>query len=286
MKFINKNEIDDIKGFVEFLKKSKKDFTVSQTGYSLTVDFKGQQFMYIDKITGGKCFASYNMIKRDILNSPVVIDNVPRSTVRYYGVNQFIKNRRQLPDEVLNIDINSAYLTVLFNAGIITQPTYEYVMKSGKNNRLKSVGMLATKRNVLTYKNGEMVNHAVITDSHLRNYFFYCCYEVGEIMNKIAGLLEKKFLFFWVDGIYCTPDTDSKQIVDALTERGFTSKVKHLNACNFKTENDNLYFDYIDTDTLKRKTFCLPFENEENNENIRQFVSILTKEQLTRFNSI
>lgn len=286
MKFINKNNPDDIKGFIQLLKDTKKDFTVSQTSYSLAVDFKGQQFMYMDKLTSGNCFMSYNAIKRDIFNSDVIIDKIPRLSIRYYGVNEFFRKKKELPTEVVNIDINSAYLTVLLNAGMITYQTYERVTRSGKMNRLKSVGMLATKKHVLHYEGGKLVNQTVKTDEYYRNYFFYCCYVVGETMNKIAGLLGEQFLFFWVDGIYCTPDTDPNYVKQLLTDAGFTSKSSYLTNCNFLTQNENVYFDYLCTETNKRKTFCLPLENEENIENIKQFIKILSNEQLTKFNNL
>jgi len=51
-------------------------------------------------------------------------------------------------DVIFNIDIKSAYATILKNDGLITQKTFDFINRLPKQERLTAVGMLAGKKNI------------------------------------------------------------------------------------------------------------------------------------------
>lgn len=286
MKIIAKNDYQEMKTFISMLRNQKKDFEIHQTSHSTTILFKGNSYLFVNKIASNMTFSAFNMIKKDIVKSGIEIDHIPRFDIRYYSINEFLRSQQQIPDQCYLIDINSAYLTCLLNAGMVTKETFERVSHYGKEVRLKSVGMLATNKNILKYKEGKLVSHDLQSDSHLRNYFFYCCYQTGQVMNSIADELGNDFLFYWVDGIFIRSKSKVEFVKSKLSEFGFNSKVKTLKDVNFKNIGENMHFIYTDELKNKRKKYVIPYFNEENARNFKDFINSLSKERLAKFESI
>lgn len=278
MKVIAKNDVQQMRGFVNMLRTQKRDFQIVQTSYTTTVRYKDIDYLFTNKVGSTMTFSAFNRIKSDIIKSGIVIDKIPRLDIRYFGVNEFLKSKKELPDDVYCIDINSAYLTTLLNTGLITEETFLRVCKYGKEVRLKSVGMLATSKNVMTYTSGKLSDHTIQTDPYLRNYFFFCCYQVGEVMNNIADKLAEDFLFYWVDGIYVRGKEQAETVRKLLTLSGYQSKVKKLTDCQFYTENGNFLFSYRDDLHDKVKRYNVPFDDEENRRRMKSFLLTLKTE--------
>ena len=286
MKIIAKNDYNEMKKFISMLKKNKRDFEIHQTSHSTTIEYKGNSMLYVNKIASNMTFHAFNMIKADIVKSGIVIDRIPKLEIRYYSINDFLKSQSELPSECYLIDINSAYLTCLLTTGIITKETFERVSKYGKDVRLKSVGMLATNKNILQYKEGKLIGHSVKNDPFLRNYFFFCCHRTGDVMNQIADQLGNDFLFYWVDGIFIRSKSQVKFVQDKLMEYGFHSKVKSIKQVRFENKDENMYFSYLDELKNKRIRYIIPYHNEENQRKFNDFIKSLSKESLAKFESI
>lgn len=286
MKIIAKNDYNEMKQFINMLRNQKRDFEIHQTSHSTTINFKGNSFLFVNKISSNMTFSAFNMIKKDIVKSGIEIDRIPRFDIRYFSINEFLRSQSELPGECYLIDINSAYLTCLLNAQMITKETFERVSHWGKEVRLKSVGMLATNKNILKYKEGKLVGHEIKSDEYLRNYFFYCCYQTGEVMNKIADELGDEFLFYWVDGIFIKSKDKVKVVQSLLNAHGFHSKTKSLKEVRFKNEKDNMHFSYLDELRNKRKKYVIPYFDEENSRNFKDFINSLSKERQEKFHQI
>lgn len=278
MKIIVKNDNDQMIKFIDMLKSQKKDFDFIQTSHSASIKFKGLEYLFTEKITKSITFSAFKSIKSDIIKSGIVIDFIPRIDVTYFSVNEWLKSKKETPDDCYCIDINSAYLTTLLINGMITEETFQRVTHYGKEVRLKSVGMLATNKNIFEYKEGKLVSHRMENDKYLRNYFFFCCHEVGKVMNEIAGRLQDDFLFFWVDGIYVRKKERAEEVRKLLSEHGYTSKVKHLIDVNFYSEKECLFFSYKEELRGKVKRFKVPYDDEDNRRKFKEFLLTLKKE--------
>lgn len=267
-----------VHGFIKWLNTRKESFSIHSTGYTKTIIWKGDKFTFLDNASRNTfVFPCFNKIKSDIKKSNVIIDKVPRFNIEYFGANDFLKRiKGDYSTEVINIDLCSAYLTTLLNAKLITEDTFNYVAGADKATRLKAVGMLATNKVIFNFENGKLKSHSFACDEVMRNYFFYCCYEVGQVMRQVADIAGQNFYFFWVDGIYLSGDFDEKLITTVCEEKGYKVKTKRLENCTFANQEKSLHFSYFDEKAFK--VFNVPFYDSEERKKIDYFLNYIKNE--------
>ena len=273
----------DFVGFIDYLKGENKTFELHSTGYTKTVITGNRKFTYLTTEGSKMVFPCYAKIKKDINATNIFVDEIPRRAIQYYDCLDYFKR----PDstdiigcDVLNIDISSAYLTVLLNTGLITQETYDYVQAAPKLVRLKSVGMLATSKSIYRFENGTIINPdtpEIICNEEFRNIFFFCCYSIGEVMGKIAAAYGPDFLFFWVDGIYIRASASADKAESIMTEHGFKFKTVLLNNCNFEVRKSYVTFAYQEPEKEKFKTFSIPIQDRSLKSDLDRFIKDLLK---------
>ena len=250
--------------FIKNLKNTKQNFTLKLTNYSTTVLLGEKRFIFTSEIMKKKTFICFNKIRADIKNSNFVFTDKLRNKLFYYSMNERIMKNKKFTSfsGVINIDINSAYLTVLKNNGIITKKTFNYIQKCSKSERLKSVGMLATQSIIYEFKEGKENTVFLKSDENLRNIFFLCCYEIDQLLFKLESKLNKNFLFFWFDGIYFRGDENKiKQLQQIIKNEGFESKVDFYNWVTFQREKNNIISLKLDKNG-KIKNFNIPLKKD------------------------
>lgn len=153
-------------------------------------------------------FAAYDKIKSDLKDLPIPVDI---RYIKYYQTN--FKHEKLYADKIYQIDIKSCYASILRNSELITPETFEYIAALSKENRLASIGMLASKKNIFEFdETGNVKEHTVIK-SEYSDYFFYCVQETYRIMDECKYILGDDFLFIWVDAIYFSGNVEKAQSV-------------------------------------------------------------------------
>lgn len=240
------------RAYIEFLKHNRIPFEVSISNYTVRVKSKYNQATYLASFRSKQCFAAFAKIKSDVRKREV--PKIRKSELRYYEHN-FISSCN-FP-AITNIDLKSAYASVLMNDGYITKQTYDYCAKLSKMDRLASVGMLAGRKHIVKYdKSGRAYSHDFKV-AETENFFFYCVKKVHEIMNTIRYLSGDKFLFSWVDGVYILEDPETeKTIAEYLKSIGYNFSIDRL------TDFDVKYLQSKITITFKKggelKEFNIP----------------------------
>lgn len=277
MRHRNKIILKDFRGFVSYLQSIGADFTVTSTGYTKTIKHDGQTFNFVETVISENIFSCTNKIKSDIQKSGVVIDAVPMFDVRYYSIGKYLQRKNvELPDTLYNVDIKSAYLTTLKRYAMITSETFDFVQSRGKATRLKAVGMLATNKMIFTYEAGRLKTFHTERNNQMANYFFFCCYTVGQLMSQLAAQLGDAFLFFWVDGIYISDKSKVEGVMKFLSDEGYQTKAETLEECHLETVGKHLQFSYKNGDI--RKVFSIPVEDEVNKINLKNYLTSLQHE--------
>ena len=251
----------DVNILLDEFKENEKDFTLKRTGYTVTLDSKRVKYLITSTIGGGELFKAANKIKKDVKNSNFIIDIAPKNTIFYYSVNKSIQTGTTIYDKLYNIDITSAYATVLLNNNIITKETYNYLRTISKPNRLKAVGMLATQTAIYEFINGMPISFKIKSIPDQRNIFLFCCYEIGRIMDEISIAIGKDFIFYWVDGIYFKNEKNKEIIQNILNNYNYKHTFEQLN--NFEIINKLNYIDINFDRKEKRKKFCVPKNNHD-----------------------
>jgi len=206
---------------------------------------------YVQTMQTNRTFACFAKLKSNLKDKP--IPDIDNSMVSYF-VHNFKKPI--YVDYVTNIDIKSAYATILFNDDLITKETYEYICKSKKKERLASVGMLASRKKIFAFKTGAVIDEKEII-SEKSGFFFYCVKRTAEHMAEIQRICGKDYLYTWVDGIYYLPNTNTDFLCETyLHESGFNYKLNQLTEFEVQFKIDCILVTFKQDG--KRKLFNLP----------------------------
>ena len=246
---------------IEQAKAAKMGYTLKSSTYTLEIITPFSDFYFMQDKMNPRCFGAASGIKKDI-NSyleqlkafgepPPIIDR----RVNYY---QFA-----LPDRlkktgqtIYNIDIKSAYASVLKRHELITEKTALNLASLPKKDRLASVGMLASNKHCYSFApDNELVGIEYI-EGELSDYFYFCIRHTQRLMDNIREILGNDFLFYWVDGIYFEDIRHRGKIEEYLKEEGYRNSFDILD--NFHAFENNKQFTIYFSKEGKPKLFKVP----------------------------
>ncbi len=237
--------LGDVLQHVERIVKAASEATVTRTGYTVTVETPGRRYLFADKATTMRCFGAAAKLKGDVLASTFDPGNYRPKSVKYHDFADGIA------PECWCVDIRSAYPTALLKLGAITMPTYKALSALDKLDRLKAVGMLASRKFVQRFERGALVSMNV-EEAPTAPYFYAACHEVGEVMTAVKHSTPG-FLLFWVDGVFIdTPDP--APVADTLAAMGYATSVERVTG--MRRSLDGRYLHY--TKGNERTYLCLP----------------------------
>jgi hypothetical protein len=257
---LNKYELntENINACVDWAKISGYDFELILSNYTAKIDCKQNAALNIQFIKEEKpfyFFAMFKELKKQVetylLNNTILLPN----EVRYYDV---IQKKDFYKKEIFNIDLSSAYINVLFNEKIIDKELFNKLEKLPKLDRLGVVGMLASKKNVYYYKNGELQDVEIIENKILSDVFYFCVVKTFLIMQDLKNIIYSSFIFSWVDGIYFDDKTKIKQCEDYLIKNNYPYKIENLNNFIYTRVDENAVIEYLKEGKTKR--FSLPIQ--------------------------
>lgn len=187
-----------VRAYIRLHKHLAIPFTLTMSSYTtrITSNYCDEHFM--KTVQSKRMFAAFAKLKSEVTKKEVEKIN-PRG-LQYFSNAPFKTDF--YADKIYNLDIKSAYASILYRDGYISRKTFKYLQTLPKMERLAAVGMLAGKKTVYRVDLfGEVVSHEKII-SETSDYFFYCVKRTSEIVNEVSRLLGDAFLFSWVDGVY------------------------------------------------------------------------------------
>jgi len=235
-----------VNAYQELHKQMKIPYTLTISNYTTRIKSLAYDIHFMKHEQSNRCFAAFNMVKNDVIKKPM--PNLSINGLTYFT--EAFMPHDFYSDVIFNFDIKSAYATVLFNEGFITEKTFNYINALPKQERLTAIGMLAGKKNVFHIdKYGEIESEKTII-SETANYFFYCVKRVYEIIQGAARLLGNGFLFSWVDGIYFLENPDSAEntakiiIEHYFKEKNFKVTFEKINGFSVQVRKDYYHCSY------------------------------------------
>jgi hypothetical protein len=222
---------DSVNDFIELLVKQKSDFQLRCSNYTMQVVVADSKYNYIKEEQSNAAFAAFSKLKHDL-------GTKKRPNIQAGDVSYFIHNFKEplFIERVINIDLKSAYANILFNDGLISKPTATYLKGLKKKDRLAAVGMLASKKEVYDFENGEP-GKMYEERSDFSPFFFYAVKRTSEIMGELKKICGNSYLFTWVDGIYFLPDPGVKEKCQA-----FLKGINFPSSCEYLKEFDVNFF--------------------------------------------
>lgn len=235
---------------------SNVDYVLKHGTYTTSIEHSMGTIKLMLNNFHNRVFCASQMVKKDCKNS-VNGQEIMNSTFqkKNYDSHPLIDNIKY--DSCLNIDLSSAYAYCLFNSGLITQKTFNYLLKLRKMERLTSVGMLATSHVKYFYSGGKCVDFKPYREPTAQ-IFFFLIDEINYLMQDIKWILGNDFIFYWVDGVFMKPTTPKKKI-DAVENLliNLKYKYKYEKVENFSVQRiqDKVVIDMIKNDETKRYEF-------------------------------
>lgn len=241
-----------VNAYIDFHEKMKLPYTITISNYTTRIESNLHDIYFMKREQSNRVFAAFSKVKSDCKkkNCPPI----DRDNLQYYS-SSFSKPEFHA-ERVYNIDIKSAYASILFNDGFISKETYKYVCSLKKMDRLAAIGMLAGKKNIFEVdENGDIVSEKTVI-SETVDYFFYCVKKTAEIMNECIKHLGSAFLFSWVDGIYFLQEESSgikagQIITDYLNEINLKCTFEVLDNFNVALKKDHFNCTYYKEGKLK-----------------------------------
>jgi hypothetical protein len=208
------------------ISKNEGKYYLEQTTYTDTIiDQNQNKIIVAPNFTANNTFIASKKIISDYEKSGIYLENIPQSVIRYYNLN----NNEFFFERAILIDINAAYPTALKNTGIISEETFNFLMRLKKIQRLKAIGMLASSKFVYEFEKGELISTRKTDRNKYADIYFYASYEIGEILQKCSVLNKNDFLFYWFDGIYIKPNwIYAAEIMQLLKENNFEFSVSWI----------------------------------------------------------
>jgi hypothetical protein len=203
--------------YIDLHKDLNINFELTLSTYTARIKSNYCDIHFMKSEQPNRVFAAYNKVKNDVVKKP--IKKINAAKLKYFSCG--MKNEDFYSDVIYNIDIKSAYASILFNDRMISEETYNYLKKLPKMERLACVGMLAGKKNVFQMSStGEVISETTII-SPTSDYFFYCVKRTAQIIDKAAKHLGAAFLFSWVDGIYFLQNEKASKTAGRILQEYF-----------------------------------------------------------------
>lgn len=253
-KFSFQLSAQSVKNWVEICEDTGQDFEIIVSNYTTSIKHPDYEIKFLKHLQSNQVFAAAAKLKSDLKNKE--IPNIDMEKNRYFHTN--IKNDFYA-DRIYNIDIKSAYATILFNSGYISKDTFNYISRLQKNDRLACLGMLASKK-IHFIQRGRKVLKTWEEINPLSNYFFYCVQKTEFIIQElITQIFRDDFIFSWVDGIYFSSKFELSEVAAWYLKENHGLDSKSQILTDFEAEQKKLHYKISFTDEKEcLKTFCIP----------------------------
>ena len=156
-----------------------------------------------------------------------LIDEVKSSGVQY-------GRAKDITGDVVCVDVRSAYITAALHIGALSDGMYRMLRGCSKKTRLAAIGTLASKRNVITYVNGERVDFAVVEDLELTVVYKRIIDRLNLDVRAVSTSIGNDFIAYWVDNFYCIRGSEIKS-QDYFRQLGYETKITEGMSCGMKS---------------------------------------------------
>jgi hypothetical protein len=211
-----------------------------------------------------RTFAAFSKLKSNVTKKPM--PDISREQLHY-----FLHNFKEdlFVGDVINIDLKSAYATILYKDGLISKDCFEYVCGCTKQERLACVGMLASRKKHFDFDHTGCVREGGFEEvvSPTSNFFFHAVKRTFDIMTTLKALSGEDYLFTWVDGIYLWPNEQTvARCAEYLDSIGFNYTIDHLRDFEVVVNEKRAKINFLKQDKKGNwtpKPFTLPSINTE-----------------------
>lgn len=246
-----------IRVLTQKLNEDKETYSMTLTNYTCLIEAPDYCYYFLKHLQKPSVFTVTKLLKRYMDSSlDNDIQDIDRNSMKYYSAK--VVTKPLYKHKAYNIDINAAYPTCLYNAKLIDFKMYQRLMSLNKDERLASIGMMASRKRKFNFVDGEVESYED-TESPYSKYFFYCVQTIAEIIWKCEVIAGNNFVYSWVDGLYTTDKKSAEQCRKLIAEFGYKSTVAELTDFYYEPLENRVKVTFLKDG--KNKLFNIPIEN-------------------------
>ena len=258
--------VNNVEENIKELINEHKNLILESTTYTKKIKLiTGVNYLFAESRINKNTFIAHSKIKSDLIAQDFKPFEIKKN-INYFG---FRNNLTGIKDMIC-IDINSAYPTELKKQDFIGESTFDYLTKKiEKIDRLQSLGMMATNKNIIEVQNKKAIK-MYNQENKMACVFFSVSHAVGEILNFLFYAYPNYVYFYWVDGIFIDPiliDT----VCEYFEQNKFLFKLEPIQ--NFQIKKNYLAFDKWNKDKFEKKILFLPKDKKKVSKEIYDFVN-------------
>lgn len=250
--------------YLEFLNEYKRrrlDFVLEQTSYTKCIKIGDKRLMFNQQgKSDWRTLSLINKVRSDANNylKHLLICDEQDEIVRDSYINFYkLFEKPTLKQEIIKVDLKSAYWKYALQRGIITEEadnTFKKLYKNEDNKtakqaRLKALGSLATSKRIIEYQNGKP-NYETeeLLIEPTKPLYLEICRGVDELMRECREEIKGVYYYYW-DCIFISKEF-SEDAVEFFKKRNYNVNVdedsieyvEHMgNSYIISTKNDKCY---------------------------------------------
>lgn len=224
----------DYKDFLKTVVEQKQTFTISEGTFTTNFFFPKENIsqMYSEKFKAPRELGLMSKVKNEIKRNLINLPPVPIDTkeIKYFDYSGVLNNDLGAGEirefkNVVEIDLTAAYYYSALNLKLLSKETLDICLLLHKTKRLSILGAIASKKIITEYENGFETQKYIKTNKELRNAWFAICKNVDETLQRCQNICGKKFLFYYVDGVYFDRcNRTEKRIENEILNSGYFFK--------------------------------------------------------------
>jgi hypothetical protein len=260
----NKSSYYHISMFPEFIEEYRNrglDFELQETTYTKKIKFEGETKMFNSEgKEDWRGMMLMNKVRNDARNYLECLDlcDEKDELLRDTNISFFrLFEKPNIEQEIVKVDLKSAYWKYAIKRGIITEGTDNSFKKLYKNSnnkeakasRLRALGGLATTKRIIKYVNGKPdYESEELNIEPTKPLYLEICRGVDSLMSECQREVEGVYYYYW-DCIFISKRF-SQQAIDFFKERAYSVNldedkiefVEHMgNSFIISTMNDKCY---------------------------------------------
>ena len=247
---------DFVNKLIEDYKSQRLNFKIHHAKYSTIIEIGKSKMRFCTQTYNPKVFQCNSRIKGELNRNPKAQELLKGS----YSTLNFGSKPGLKPGsygKAINLDISGAYPQCLLNHELISKKTYDWLMSLDKKERLPAIGMIAKKKIIYSYENGELQDVSEETGKY-QKIFFFIVSEIDRIMNECLKIAGDYYLMHWVDGIFLehkTPRRLVRYIEQVFKDNKYNYKFEPVSYLDIKRDNMHLEIDMMKKDVRKQFRF-------------------------------
>ncbi len=249
---------DNYIAYLEFCQSTGLPYTIKESNYSLYIESEFCNIKFRPEMNK-KAFIAGAMIKKDIRNSGLIAPDINPEDLKYFNFSAE-DNLQRADSVVYNVDIKSAYASILRQHAIISKKTHGYMSRLSKKDRLACVGMLASRKDIFNMV-GKVATSSHKELSSYASWFYFCVNRTNEIMKECQLRIGNDFLFFWVDGIFFNGKSNIDVVCKVLNDLGYRYSIDTCTEMKLEVSDKRKVLTYNKGTEFKELT--LPKKNSE-----------------------